>query len=129
MKLEKFMKILRTMNFLVFLLVSIVIISIFYEGVTLKWYPIVPILIIIADISFIVATILNIIFNRKVKILLYFNTFSVLFIVIAVIMKIFNITYPHWGFVLWNFYILYFFGAQVVINIYKNIQYRSKNVF
>ena len=124
------MKIINVINSIVFLFATILIISISYEGLMLKWYALVPVLMLVTDISFIIATILNLIFNRSKKLLFYLNVFSVLFIVIAVIMKIFNITYPQWGIILWNFYILYFYGAQTVICIYKymNSKIGVKNV-
>ena len=90
------------------------VISIFYEGITLKWYAFVPVLMLITDFCFIVATILNLIINRKVKILFWFNIFSCLLIGIAVIMKIMRLDYPQWGLVFWNFYILYFYGIQTI---------------
>jgi hypothetical protein len=113
------MKFINAINSIVFLFATALIMSIFYEGLLLKWYDFVPVLILVTDISFIIATILNLIFNRNKKVLLYLNIFSALFIVIAVIIRIFNITYPQWGMILWNFYILYFYGTQTVICIHK----------
>ena len=113
------MKIINVINSIVFLFATALVIFIFYEGLMLKWYAVVPILILVTDISFIVATVLNLVFNRSKKLVFYFNIFSALFIVIAVIMKIFDITYPQWGMIIWNFYILYFYGTQTVICIYK----------
>lgn len=119
------MKILKILNNLVFLLATAVVISIFYEGLALKWYPYVPVLILTTDICFIAATILNLIIKRKVKILFCFNIFSIVLIGAAVIMKVMNISYPLWCLVLWNFYILYFYGSQVVINIHNYLQDRK----
>jgi hypothetical protein len=120
------MKILNIINSIVFLFATAVVMSVFYEGVVLKWYTFVPVLMIVTDVSFIVATILNIAFNRKIKIVFFFNIFSALFIGIAIIMKILYIPYPQWGMVIWNFYILYFYGTQVVICIYKYIHLENK---
>jgi hypothetical protein len=124
------MRIINVINSMVFLFATALVMSIFYEGLMLKWYSIVPILILVTDTSFIIATILNLIFNRNKKLILYLNIFSALFIVIAVIMKVFNITYPQWGTILWNFYILYFYGVQSVIYIYKYMYSKmgAKNV-
>ena len=107
------MKFLNLLNTLVFLLATVVVMSIFYEGVTLQWYNFVPILVLTTDIAFILATIINLIFNRKVKIVFWFNIFSIVLIGIAIIIKIAAIPYPLWGLVLWNFYILFFYGIQV----------------
>ena len=107
------MKFLNLLNTLVFLLAAVVVMSIFYEGVTLQWYDFVPVLVLTADIAFILATILNLIFNRNVKVVFWFNIFSIVLIGIAIIMKIAAIPYPLGGLVLWNFYILFFYGIQV----------------
>ena len=107
------MKFLNLLNTLVFLFGTAVVMSIFYEGVTLQWYGFVSIFMLITDIAFIVATILNLIFQRKVKILLWFNIFSLIFISIVLFMKFIGIPYPAWGLVLWNFYIMFFYGIQV----------------
>ena len=124
------MKIINVINSMVFLFATALVMSIFYEGLMLKWYAIVPILILATDISFIIATVLNLIFNRNKKLILYLNIFSALFILIAIIMKVFNITYPQWGTILWNFYILYFYGTQTVVCIYKYMYSKigAKNV-
>src|SRR5215469_346163 len=104
-KHERIIKILDINNFLVFLFATATVISIFYQGLTLKWYTFVPVLFISTDILFIITTILHLIFNRKIKILFYFNIFSGLLIAVAIVLKILNIEYFHWGFTLWNFYI------------------------
>jgi len=122
---ERITKILNIINFLVFLFATATVISIFYQGLTLKWYTFVPVLFISTDILFIVATILHLIFNRRVKNLLYFNIFSSLLIAIAVVLKILNIEYFHWGFTLWNFYILYFYGIQVLLCIFRKINLKK----
>ena len=118
-------KIINVINSLIFILATVVVMSIFYEGLTLKWFDFVAVFILITDIFFIIATVLNLIFNKKKGLIFYFNVFSVLFIVIAIIMKIFNITYPQWGMIVWNFYILYFYGTQTVIFIYKYMQNKT----
>ena len=122
---EKIMKILNVINSFVFLFATATIMSIFYEGLVLKWFTFVPFLMIVTDVSFIVATVLNILFNRKTKILFFLNIFSVVFIGIAIIMLILNIPYPHWSLVFWNFYILYFYGTQSIICICKYIHSRK----
>jgi len=116
------MRILAVVNFLVFLLALTLNISIFYEGVILKWFDFVSVLILITDISFIVATVLNLLLNRRNKIILFLNILSALFICIAVVIAVLKIDYPKWCFVFWNFYILYFYGTQATIYIYKCIK-------
>ena len=121
------MRFLQALNAFVFLSATILVMSIFYEGATLEWYAFVPILMIITDVSFIAATILHLLINRKVKLLLCFNVFSALLIGIVIIMKILSIPYPQWGLVLWNFYILYFYGTQMLIHVYKHTRSRMKD--
>ena len=108
-------KLVTIINLLVFLFASMLVMSIFYEGITLEWYAFVPVLILITDFSFIIATILNLIINRKVKILFWLNIFSCLLIGIAIVMKIIHLDNPPWAMVFWHFYILYFYGIQTVI--------------
>ena len=121
------MKILRIVNFLVFLSASAFNMSIFYEGLVLKWFDFVTVLMFITDVSFILATVLNLLSNRKNRIIFILNIFSVLFILIAIVMTILKIDYPKWCFILWNFYILYFYGTQATIHVYKCI--KSKKDF
>jgi len=123
-------KTINIINTLVFLFATLVVMSIFYEGLMLKWYDVVPAFILVTDISFIIATVFSLIFSIKKGLIFYFNVFSALFIVIAIIMKVFNITYPQWGVIIWNFYILFFYGTLTVVFIYKYIQNKTgeKNV-
>jgi len=125
------MKKINVINSIVFLFATAVIISIFYEGLTLKWYAVVPVIMFITDICFIIATAINLIFNRNKKLFFSLNIFSALFIVTAIVMKIFNFAYPQWGIVFWNFYILYFYGTQTLIWIFEYIQSKTggRNVF
>jgi len=120
------MKMLSIIIFIVFLSASALNMSIFYEGLMLKWFDFVPVLILITDISFILATVLSLLLNKKNRVIFFLNILSVLFICIAVLFAVLKIDYPKWCFVLWNFYILYFYGTQAAINIYKCI--KSKNV-
>jgi len=119
------MKIINVINSIVFLSAAILVMAVFYEGLMLKWYAIVPVLILITDILFIIAAVLNLIFNRNRKLIFCFNIFSVLFIVIAIIVRVFNINYPQWAMIIWNFYILYFYGTQTVICIYKYLHSKT----
>jgi hypothetical protein len=116
-------RIINTINALVFLFAATLVAAIFYEGLTLQWYACVPILILATDISFIIAAILNLLFNRESKILLLLDVFSVVLIVIAVFMKAFNITYPKWSLMAWDFYILYLYG----IRVFGFVQKAAKN--
>jgi hypothetical protein len=114
------MKFLNIINAIVFLFITVVVASIFYEGLTLKWYSFVPILMITTDVLFILATILNLICNRKNKLIFRFNIFSAIFIVIALISKFAGIKHPEWAGTIWHFYILFLYGTQVIIFLYKH---------
>ena len=122
------MKLLKILNATVFLLATSLVMSIFYEGVTLQWYNFVAVLMIITDIAFIVTTILNLIVNKKKNIIFFMNIFSIIFICIVIIMKIVSIPYPKWGLIIWNFYILYFYGIQITVNIYKKLRHKNSEV-
>ena len=44
---------------------------------------------------------------------IYVNIFSILMIIVAVVMKLFAITYPIWSLVFWYFYIWFVYGIQI----------------
>ena len=106
-------KIIPMLNIFVFCAATLAIIGVFYEGMALRWFPVVGILIIIMDFSFILSTIVNLIFYRKSKILLSFSLLSLILIVIAFVMKGMKIEYPIIGLVLWYFYIWFYYGVQL----------------
>ena len=134
-------KILNVINFIVFLLATILVASIFYEGLTatvldastfyegltLMWYDFVPIFLIFTDMFFILAVILNLLFNRRNKVIVYLNIFSVIFISIMLILKYLKIKHPGWSVTAWYFFILYFYGTQVIVDIYKYMHRGAKN--
>ena len=114
------MKTIRIINILVFLSITATVVSIFYEGMTLEWYSFVPALMITADSLFILATILHLFFTRKNKLLFKFNIVSTILIFIALITKFAGIDHPKWAATIWHFYILFLYGIQVVIDVYKS---------
>ena len=116
---ENLMKLINIANATVFLCITASIASIFYEGLTLEWYSFVSVLMLVADGSFILATILHLIFKRKNRTLFILNIFSAVLIVIALVAKFAGIDYPKWAIVIWYFYILFLYGIQVTIAVYK----------
>ena len=52
-------KIIQILNIFVFCATTLAIMGVFYERMALKWFPVVGILIIIMDFSFILSTIVN----------------------------------------------------------------------
>ncbi len=112
--MNRFIKII---HIIVFLFASLVVGSIFYEGLTLKWYSFVPVLMLTMDVLFIISTVINVIYFRKNKPLFFINLFSAVLIFAALVMKVLHIEYPQWTILLWDFYILYLYGFFVIKQI------------
>lgn len=102
-------KVSKLLNYFVFIAATLAIAGVFYEGMALKWFDIVGVLIIVMDISFIISTVVNLFVYRKTK-WIYINIFSILMIVIALAMKFCSVPYPIWSLVLWYFYIWFVYG-------------------
>jgi hypothetical protein len=109
----KIRKITSIIDIVVFAATTLAIAGVFYEGMTLKWYDFVGILVICMDYSFMPATILHLITDRKEKII-WIHLFSLAIIVAAVIMKLASMEYPAITLVLWYFYIWFFYGFLIV---------------
>lgn len=108
-------KVSKILNYIVFIATTIAIAGVFYEGMALKWFDIVGVFILIMDVSFIISTLVNLFVGRKTK-WIYVNIFSILMIIVALVMKLFAITYPIWSLVLWYFYIWFVYGIQITSN-------------
>ena len=123
------MKFLKALNFIVFLSAAILVISVFYEGLTLKWYGFVTILLLATDGFFILATILNLFLNRKTKIIFWLNIFSIIIIAIVFITKFLEIEHPKGAVTVWYFYILIFYGFQTIPSVFNSIslKFQLKN--
>lgn len=106
-------KITGIIDIVVFVATTLAIAGVFYEGMTLKWYDFVGILVICMDYSFMPATILHLITDRKEK-TIWIQLFSLAIIVAAVIMKLASMEYPAITLVLWYFYIWFFYGFLIV---------------
>ncbi len=107
------MKILsKILNYIVFIAATLAIAGVFYEGMTLKWYGIVSVLIPIMDFSFIGSTVVNLIADRKTK-WQYANVFSLVAIIVAFVMDGMGIEYPVWSLTLWFFYIWFLYGIRI----------------
>ena len=112
--MEKLCKISKIIDVFVFIATTLAIAGVFYEGMTLKWYDIVGILVICMDYSFMPATIIHLIVDRKEK-MIWFHVFSTVIILIAIVMKISETDYPAITLVLWYFYIWFLYGTINVI--------------
>jgi hypothetical protein len=115
--MEKLRKVSKIIDVFVFTATTLAIAGVFYEGMTLKWYDIVGILVICMDYSFMPATIIHLIVDRKEK-TIWFHVFSMIIILIAIAMKIAGIDYPAITLVLWYFYIWFLYGALNIKTIW-----------
>lgn len=106
-------KISKILNACVFLLTTLAIGGVFYEGMELKWFSIVSIFIFLMDYSFLAATIVNLCRKRENR-LFYIDAFSAVIIVIAYAMKFMGMAYPTISLVFWYFYIWFLYGFRVM---------------
>ena len=109
----KLRRITAIVDVIVFAATTLAIAGVFYEGMTLRWYDFVGILVICMDYSFMPATILHLIIDRKAK-SFGFHVFSLAIIIIAIVMKNAGGEYPAAALVLWYFYIWFFYGILIV---------------
>ena len=106
-------KMIRVMDIAVFTFTTTAIAGVFYEGMTLKWYDVVGIFVICMDYSFMPATILHLIADRKEK-WYPLHIFSMILIIAAIVMKIAGIAYPAITLLLWYFYLWFLYGSILV---------------
>ena len=109
----KLRRITAIADVIVFVAATLAIAGVFYEGMTLRWYDFVGILVVCMDYSFMPATILHLIADRKDK-SYGFHVFSMVIIAVAIIMKIVGVKYPAITLVLWYFYIWFLYGILIV---------------
>lgn len=103
-------QIIKILNIFVFVAATLAIMGVFYEGMSLQWFPIVSVLIIIMDFSFMLSSVINLIFCRENKVIFSFSILSIGMIAVAFIMKAMKIEYPIISFVFWYFYIWFYYG-------------------
>lgn len=111
--MKKLQTITRIADIIVFICTTLAIAGVFYEGMTLKWYGFVGILVICMDYTFMPATILHLIADKKDRHIAP-HIVSMLMIIAAVIMKIAGIAYPAVTLVLWYFFIWFLYGSILV---------------
>ena len=111
--MEKLYRVIRVIDLVVFTATTLAIAGVFYEGMTLKWYDLVGVLVICMDYSFMPATVIHLITDRKEK-TIWLHLFSMIIIIIAVVMKFAAVDYPAITLVLWYFYIWFFYGFLIV---------------
>ena len=106
---------IKILSIITFILATVTVAGIFYEGMILKWLSFVGVLIPLTDIAFLLATCSGIYYYRKHKALFFSHLFSFLIILLAIIIIIiFGKLLPKYLFVFWEFYILYFYGIITI---------------
>ena len=111
--MKKLQTVTRIADVIVFICTTIAIAGVFYEGMTLKWYGFVGVLVICMDYTFMPATILHLIADKKDRHIVP-HVLSLLMIAAAVIMKIAGLSYPAETLVLWYFYLWFLYGSILV---------------
>ena len=111
---------IKILSIITFLSATITVASIFYEGMILKWLPYVGISILITDIFFLITTVVGVFYYKENKTLFYSHLFSIFVILIGIIITlIFGKNMPKFLFLLWEFYILYFYGIVVCEKLWQ----------
>ena len=106
-------KVSRVLDIAVFVFTTIAIAGVFYEGMTLKWYDIVGVLVVCMDYTFMPATMLHLIVDRNDK-WIALHIFSMILIIVAVVMKVGGIPYPAITLVFWYFYLWFLYGSILI---------------
>jgi hypothetical protein len=106
-------KVSRVLDIAVFVFTTMAIAGVFYEGMTLKWYDIVGVLVVCMDYTFMPATILHLIVDRNDK-WIALHIFSMILIIAAVVMKVGGIPYPAITLVFWYFYLWFLYGSILI---------------
>ena len=117
---KNYRNIIKALSIMTFLSATVTVASIFYEGMVLEWFSFVGVSILITDIFFSLATIAGFFYYKCNKTLFYAHLFSTFVILIGiVIMLIFGKEIPKFLFMLWEFYILYFYGIVVCKKLWQ----------
>ena len=112
--------IIKVLSITTFLSSTVTVAGIVYEGMVLKWFSFVGISIRVTDILFLIATIAGSFFYKRNKIMFFAHLLSLFVIFIGiVILLIFGKDIPKFLFLLWEFYILYFYGIVVCKKLWK----------
>jgi hypothetical protein len=111
----------KILSIITFLLATFTVASICYEGMILEWLSFVGVLILTTDLAFLLSTIIGTFFYRRNKTLFYSHLFSLSAILIAVVIHlIYGRDIPKFLFLIWEFYILYFYGIIVCKKLWQN---------
>ena len=105
---------IKVLSIITFLSAAVTVASIFYEGIVLKWFPFVRTSILITDILFLIATIAGIFYYKNNNTLFFSHLFSIFVILAGLIITLtLGEDTPKFLFMIWEFYILFFYGIIV----------------
>ena len=117
----------RTLSIITFLSATVTVAGIFYEGLVLEWFAFVGVAIHVTDFLFLIATIAGIFYYKNNRVLYYSHLFSMFVILVGIIISvIFGEEMPKILFLLWEFYILYFYGIVVCKKLWQKIDMLQK---
>ena len=107
-------KVVKWLSIIAFLSATVTVAGVCYEGMVLKWFSWVGTSIIITDAFFLIASLVGVFYYKEIKMLFYSHLFSIFLIMIALALTLtFGKNIPKFLFLLWEFYILYFYGIIV----------------
>lgn len=104
-------RIVRFLDIFVFIATTLAIAGVFYEGMELKWFTVVGILIMFMDYSFLLSTVINLFAEKNTK-WFKIHIVSLVMLIVAIAMKILGIPYPTVSLVLWYFYLWFLYGIR-----------------
>lgn len=108
-------QIIRLLNVIVFVSALFTVILLSYQGMVQQQYPqILKVAISIMDYSFMVAVAFHLYYYKKNKVLMGFSIFNLLIILIAYLIIILNGSCSVWAYLLWDYYLLIYFGTMVI---------------
>jgi hypothetical protein len=111
---------IKALSIITFLSATVTVASIFYEGMILEWLSFVGISILITDIAFLIATIAGVFYYKSNKTMFYSHLFSTFVILVGIVIHLFlGREIPKILFLLWEFYILYFYGIVVCKKLWQ----------
>ena len=117
----------KTLSIITFLSATVTVAGIFYEGLVLEWFAFVGVAIHVTDFLFLIATIAGIFYYKNNRVLYYSHLFSIFVILVGIIISvIFGKEMPKILFLLWEFYILYFYGIVVCKKLWQKIDMLQK---
>lgn len=102
-------KVLRVVDVVVFVCATLAIAGVFCEGMAQKWYDFVGVFVFCSDYSFLIATVLHVIADRKEKIA-FVHYFSLTILIVGLIMKFAGIPYHPLVLTIWFQYIWFLYG-------------------